>query len=361
MAMPIPSAHSCPDTDVLVVGHGPAAQVLAILLAQHGWLTTLADPLSPPASFRRVIGLDALSVRVLANAGISRALTGIGVPGTSLEFGNSVLRFHRVPAVTMFHGHALSAALADRAAHLPNLQVITGQAASLLVDHGRYAEAVIGGETLTSSWVVGCDGEHGFHGTDSWRSGRILLAHPVNLCRGIRDAANLAWKLDLVLRSRAHDALLDSYELERTFPGRLSCGVVHQPGSPHTGLLLPPAVVQSQDLRGPFDDVLGPGFVLLATEDVRSLLGPSRLAFLRDISASVVRLVPGWASPSDGAVADVDNVYLPFLAEAGEMGALVRPDHYLFGTAHKPEELLEVVDDLRAQLFHPRMRPRPIE
>ena len=35
------------------------------------------------------------------------------------------------------------------------------------------------------------------------------------MCAGIRDAANLAWKLDAVLGGRASDALLDSYQAER--------------------------------------------------------------------------------------------------------------------------------------------------
>ena len=35
------------------------------------------------------------------------------------------------------------------------------------------------------------------------------------MCAGVRDAANLAWKLDLVLTDRAGEALLDSYEQER--------------------------------------------------------------------------------------------------------------------------------------------------
>jgi 3-(3-hydroxy-phenyl)propionate hydroxylase len=35
------------------------------------------------------------------------------------------------------------------------------------------------------------------------------------MCAGIRDAANLAWKLVLVLRGQAPDALLDTYESER--------------------------------------------------------------------------------------------------------------------------------------------------
>jgi len=59
-----------------------------------------------------------------------------------------------------------------------------------------------------------------------WRRGRLLVAgdsaHQTppflgqGLCAGIRDAANLAWKLDDVTRGRAPDTLLDTYETERS-------------------------------------------------------------------------------------------------------------------------------------------------
>jgi 3-(3-hydroxy-phenyl)propionate hydroxylase len=60
---------------------------------------------------------------------------------------------------------------------------------------------------------------------EKWRDGRVLLAGDAahmtpqfigqGMNAGVRDAYNLGWKLDAVLRGQAGEALLDSYERER--------------------------------------------------------------------------------------------------------------------------------------------------
>ena len=86
---------------------------------------------------------------------------------------------------------------------------------------------------LVSRWISPEDADieravvYTFHSViaKGWRKGRLLLAgdsaHQTppflgqGLCAGIRDVANLAWKLELVLNGRAPDSLLDTYETER--------------------------------------------------------------------------------------------------------------------------------------------------
>jgi len=99
------------------------------------------------------------------------------------------------------------------------------------VERGAMPHAAIW--ALLSPWLRPEDAQiwraatYRFHAVvlEQWRSGPVLLAgdaaHQMppflaqGMCQGLRDAVNLAWKLDWVLAGRVGDALLDSYGQER--------------------------------------------------------------------------------------------------------------------------------------------------
>ncbi|MEV0847804.1 bifunctional 3-(3-hydroxy-phenyl)propionate/3-hydroxycinnamic acid hydroxylase [Streptomyces sp. NPDC049954] len=266
---------------------------------------------------------------------------------------------------------------------------------------------------------------------ERWRAGRLLIAGDAahlmppfagqGMCSGIRDAANLSWKLDLVLRGRAGAALLDTYGEERAAhvrhaigmsvelgkvicvtdpeaarrrdahflahdadpdralppvpPPRLPSGLLHRTpeGTPGAwdGVLSFQGRVTRAGRTGLLDTVTGAGFVLLTAEDPRSALGPGRLSRLAGSGVHVLHLVPapgaaeatGTGNPAAGdpaagnpaagnpyAAEDTDGVYLKHLAEAGFTAVLVRPDHYVYGTARSAADLPGLVDGLHRAL-----------
>jgi flavoprotein hydroxylase len=247
---------------------------------------------------------------------------------------------------------------------------------------------------------------------DRWRSGRIMIAgdaaHQMppfagqGLCSGIRDAANLAWKLDMVLADRQDQALLDTYECERKanagqairlsvwlgnlicitdeaaaagrdaamlssagrsrpdsaeLPDDLAGGLVYTGtgGRPagFSGSLLPQARVSCEGKTGWFDEMAGPGFVLLAREDPTALLDPDLRAFLLSLGTRFIQVIPAGGSaagPGYRAFADAGAVYLPWLQSMRALGVLVRPDFYLFGIGRDRAGVAAMVAGLRASL-----------
>jgi flavoprotein hydroxylase len=251
---------------------------------------------------------------------------------------------------------------------------------------------------------------------DRWRDGRILIAGDAahlmppfagqGMCSGIRDAANLAWKLDLVLSGRCGDALLDTYTTERSAHiqnairmsvelGNVICltdpaavaardeAMLKAEGRPEVALPpIPPPVLGPGVLAasadgspaglagqlspqgrvadrggtiGRLDEVIGTGFVLAAAADLAPVLTDELRAGLRRIGARVVRFVAsGEASTEGGAqdqvAVDVDGFYLSWLREAGYEAIMVRPDFYFFGTAEKVADVPGLLEELFAKL-----------
>lgn len=225
------------------------------------------------------------------------------------------------------------------------------------------------------------------------------------MCSGVRDAANAAWKLDAVLRGVASDALLETYTSERIAHVQFAIGIsvelgkvicltdpeavaardaamLAAGGRPELALPpLPPAALGSGISRrredgtpappgpifttqgvvgladgrqGPRDDLVGPGFALGATFDPREHLTPESIDSFRRLGGTFEQFVPRDVAPTDDGelrqLADVDGFYLPHMAEAGFVAAIVRPDYYLFGICREPGGLQALLDDLLDQL-----------
>lgn len=241
---------------------------------------------------------------------------------------------------------------------------------------------------------------------ENWRSGRVLLAGDAahlmppfmgqGMCSGIRDAWNLSWRLDLILKGVCDDSLLDSYTLERKpqiravidasmamgkvvcvsdlqqaaerdeaflsgnvpplapFPG-LQDGLVHKDsnGQPLgvAGTLGVHGSLEVQGRAARYDDLFGRGFHLLiiSEDDPLAHIGAAQREALSQIDLRVIRLSEK-ASHSPGVYRDVSGKYHRFMEEAEITALIVRPDFYLFGGVAQLDQLPGLLDDLLAQL-----------
>jgi 2-polyprenyl-6-methoxyphenol hydroxylase-like FAD-dependent oxidoreductase len=242
---------------------------------------------------------------------------------------------------------------------------------------------------------------------DQMRCGRVLLvgdaAHLTppflgqGLCSGLRDAANTAWKLDLVLRGLASAELLDTIEQERQPQneaiirlaielGKVLCqldpqaaaerdvmlrkldappplelaplvdGLRHRPengeSDPLAGVLSVQGVVSRAGCEGRFDDVVGRGLQLIVADgDPLAQLSSKHRKLIDALDITVASLD---ASTPQG-VRDVDGRLTAWLGQHGVHAVLIRPDFYVFGSASSAADLPALLDDLQS-LALPRSR-----
>ena len=238
----------------------------------------------------------------------------------------------------------------------------------------------------------------------AWRKGPALLggdaAHTMppylgqGACSGIRDAANLAWKLDLVLSGKASPALLNSYEVERKphvtnimktavglgkvantrnravafirdlafrfklvpppppFPP-FTDGVVQSDRSGKAGKALgsvpPQGFVEVGGKRQRLDDVVGYRFALFARSIPANILTPAQLAFLAELDCRLLTLGTD-ALANVIQVVDSDGLYGRYLDEVGAFALFLRPDTNLFGVASSASQIGALVEELRSKL-----------
>ena len=229
-------------------------------------------------------------------------------------------------------------------------------------------------------WITPADAEleraavYTFHSliASGWRRGRLLLAGDAchqtppflgqGMCAGIRDGANLAWKLVAVVRGDADPSLLDTYETERR---------------PHVHAFIKLAVelgatIQATDAaRGRERDIefakgpprmfdfpqpqLGPGVRIDAPPPVGTIFPQPRLddgSRLDDATAGRFALLAdadflcglpdeirfGLEHTGVAMIANSAEI-VAWLAQHRLRGVIIRPDGYIFATIGSHEEL----------------------
>ncbi|WP_321876780.1 bifunctional 3-(3-hydroxy-phenyl)propionate/3-hydroxycinnamic acid hydroxylase MhpA [Paraburkholderia bannensis] len=240
---------------------------------------------------------------------------------------------------------------------------------------------------------------------DNWRKGRVLIAgdaaHQMppfmgqGMCSGLRDAWNLAWRLDLVLRDVAAPALLDGYTPERRpqvravidasiamgqvvctsdlqkaaerdaaylagnvpplppFPGLTDGLIVHAQNSADGGIAGQLSVhgqVRNGDTTMRFDEAVPTGFQLIGLDiDPQAWLSEAARTALARLGAHTIGVTRDASKlVANRVLYDVSGKYQQFFAQHDAKVVIVRPDYYVFGAAHTAEEANALVAALVA-------------
>lgn len=270
------------------------------------------------------------------------------------------------------------------------------------------------GEFVDTSGLEHCrTAIYRFHAlvVEQWRHGRVFLAgdaaHQMppflgqGLCAGVRDAFNLAWKLDAVMRGQAAPRLLDTYTDERKrhvrtvvghakefgliigeldpeaarerdrrlgaelasgravtvrqrfIPG-LETGLIDRDasGAPTPGagdLLVQPWVREGDGPWRRLDDLVGARFLVAAnTPDVLTGVDGALHARWAALDGQWVALGATAAPGTRDALLleEQDGLLSEWLKARGAVALVARPDRYVYGVARSIEELNRLVREI---------------
>ena len=217
---------------------------------------------------------------------------------------------------------------------------------------------------LLARWVTPDDAQlwraaaYRFHAlvAREWRRGRVFLAGDAahqqppftgqGMCQGIRDVANLAWKLHYVLALKAADKLLDTYQEERKPHVEKLTAIVKD-----IGKIIgerDPAAARERDRR-----LLEEAGGKVLTVPRQNLIPPLEGGF-RSIHPHSAN---GTLFPKDGGhgMRVVTRPKDPSVLRAWFerykcLAAIIRPDHYVFGIANSNAALDRQLAGMAQQL-----------
>jgi 3-(3-hydroxy-phenyl)propionate hydroxylase len=253
------------------------------------------------------------------------------------------------------------------------------------------AQGITGENVQILRAVVYC---HHVRVADRWRVGRVFLAgdaaHAMppwigqGMSAGVRDAANLCWKLAAVVRGQAPESLLDSYQDERkphvtevtrraVFVGRIiternklvaalrnrsgraltRLGVMPwlqrwmwipaarytdgflSPGHQAAGWQIPqPWVLDATGETVRLDDVLGNQWTLLYTGDA-----PTGVEAWTERGVTALRLCGPESPLRSGTIRDMGGALVDWLRKQDAAAVALRPDGFIYAAAKSGQAL----------------------
>lgn len=323
---------------------------------------------------RYLIGCD--GARSAVREAIGSGLSSYDFDEPWLVVDAVVKESHRLPAVNLQicdPARPTTCVLMGPGRHRWEFMMLPGETAEEVLRedfiHGLLARWDVGGAIAIDRKAV-----YRFHGlvAERWRSGRVLLAgdsaHQTppfagqGMCAGLRDAANLSWKLKAVVRDGAGEALLDTYQAEREpnvrayielaiAMGRIVCTLDPAAAADRDRRMLAALAEGRPALPPATPPPMAAGVVMAETPAAGTLFpqpwsgaGADTLR-LDDVLGDGAWLITAAQPAADevmaavrtGSLADPDlrpfrEALSAWLDERGVSAVLVRPDRHVFGT-----------------------------
>ena len=225
---------------------------------------------------------------------------------------------------------------------------------------------------LLSDWISPEDADiersvvYTFHSliAQDWQRGRLLIAGDAahqtppfmgqGMCAGIRDAANLGWKLADVIQERAHEHLLNSYQTERESNtsefihtavrlGQL-INAADSEGALRAPFHKPDAGAEMKSLYPPLGPGLGRGELAGRQFGQPRLPDGTRMDDTIGYAPVVLAdayVARGYRPPAGIALVTTEEApdLTGHLQSLGTHAVLLRPDRYILGSAETTAEL----------------------
>ena len=162
------------ETDIVVVGGGPAGMAAALECASHGFSVVLVAPADASGgSDNRTTALMLPAARMLSEFGVWQAIEEQAVPLRTMRIVDGSKRLVRAPTVTFeaaeigesafgynVTNRALNSALADAVNGTPAITRINAMASSASYNVDQAAIALTNGEIVRAKLAVAADGVH---------------------------------------------------------------------------------------------------------------------------------------------------------------------------------------------------------